>query len=159
VNDAPDLRRYHAWLHREQAITPYYELWAAQPNHPARAPLERLAAKAGRDHDIDHCLVRTLLGDLVHAAGGVEYHAGRVLAELDRSQSTYDAYITQYPDLARRPEAWRRAVATEESLAWDYPNLLTWLRSVEERIERGVPGRPVWVGLLPAIGGTSSGST
>jgi hypothetical protein len=96
--------------------------------------------------------VRTLLGDLVHAAGGVEYHARRVVAALDRSQSAYDALVAEHPDLARGPEAVRRAVATEESLVWEYPDLLTWLRSVEERIERGVPGRRVRVGLLPAIG-------
>jgi hypothetical protein len=122
-----DLRRYHEWLRRAWTIVPYGELWVEQPDHPARAPLDRLGGRLGRDVDVDFVLVRTLLADAVHAAGGVEYHAALVLAALERSQRSYDA---------RRRDGEQRSFPIDESLAWDYANLLTWLRTIEERVDR-----------------------
>jgi hypothetical protein len=88
----------------------------------------------------------------LHAGGGVEYHAGRVLAALDQSQREYAELVERQPEFAWRPDVQRQHVTIKESLAWEYPNLLTWLRGVEERIDRRVPGSHVRVGLLPALG-------
>jgi hypothetical protein len=151
VVDEPDMRRYHDWLRRAVPMIPWGELWAEQPDHPARAPIADLAATLGREVPTDFILVHTLLYDLLHAAGGVELHAGRVLAALDLSQSKYDALVAEHPEFAWQPDVGQH-FPIEESLAWDYPNLLTWLRGVEERIDRQVFRRPARVGLLPAIG-------
>ena len=136
MTDAPNLRRYHDWLRRVGQITQYSELWVEQPDHPARESLERLSARLSSDFSIDVALVGTLLGDVVHAAGGVEYHAGRVLGALDRTQSKHSATLGGHPQVARQPEVERQYSAIEESLTWDYPNLLIWLRTVEERVDR-----------------------
>jgi hypothetical protein len=106
------------------------------PDHPAREALKRLAG-AGQydDSGIDYRVWWTLLHDLLHAAGGVELHAVRVLAALDRSQERYDALVAERPEFAYQPGA-EQHHAIGESLAWDYSNLLTWLRAVEERVER-----------------------
>jgi hypothetical protein len=130
---AMDLRRYHEWMRRASTITPDEELWAEQPDHPGRKPVGRLGDKLDREVDVDFVLVRTLLADVVHAAGGVEYHAARVLSALDRSQRDYDHGVA---DDTHRPDGQHTYVPLEESLAWDYANLLVWLRTVEERMDR-----------------------
>jgi hypothetical protein len=56
------------------------------------------------------------------------------------------------PSYQWHPGIEEQYVSIEETLAWDYPDLLTWLRTVEERIDRRVPGRLTRLGLLPAIG-------
>jgi hypothetical protein len=155
----PELRRYHAWQSRilmdrgGPSLGFYGELWRDPLDHPAREPLEHLAARAGAD-DVSprYFLIRTLLRDVLHAAGGVEYHAERVLAALDQSQREQDDLAEKDPTYGWQPGIEEFHVPIKESLAWDYPDLLTWLRTVEERICRRVPRSDARIGLLPAIG-------
>src|SRR5215467_2199934 len=130
---AMDLRRYHEWMRRAWLLAPDGELWAEQPDHPAREPVERLGHRLDRDVDVNDMLVGTLLADVVHAAGGVEYHSARVLTALDRSQRDYEGGVA---DDTQRPHGEHECFPIEESLAWDYANLLIWLRTVEERMDR-----------------------
>jgi hypothetical protein len=130
---AMDLRRYHEWMRRAWTIRPDGELWAEQPDHPAREPVERLGDRLGRGVDVNFIMVRTLLADVVHAAGGVEYHSARVLTALDRSQRNYDDGVADNPP---RADPNHECFPIEESLAWDYANLVIWLRTVEERVDR-----------------------
>jgi hypothetical protein len=157
VSGDPQMRRYHSWqrwLSQAGGFAQYAELWADQPDHPAREPLARLAAKLGREEEpIGSFLTRTLLIDVLHAGGGVEYHAERVLGALDQSQREHRALVErQAGSEFWVPYAPNQYVPVKESLAWEYPNVLTWLRAVEERIDRRVPSRSgLRVGLLPAI--------
>jgi hypothetical protein len=127
----------------------YAELWNEQPDHPARPALERLAKVLGYERPAPYWLSESLLRDVLHAAGGVEYHALRVIAALDESQHQYNAYIEKYPEAAWRRDVEAQHFSVTEGLSWEYPNLLTWLRTVTERIVRETRGKRV--GLLPAI--------
>jgi hypothetical protein len=151
-------RRYEAWRRRytRSGAAVYGELWAPQPDHPAREALDDLATdhligRLGRTVATDYLLSRTLPLDVMHAGGGVEYHAERVLDALAQAQHDYDQHIEQQPEDAWSAEVEFHALVPT-SLAWEYSDLLTWLRGVEERIDRRVPGSDVRVGLLPAIG-------
>jgi hypothetical protein len=157
--DTPELRRYHAWQRRMlmdgggPSLGLYGELWRDPLEHPAREQLERLAERSGvADVSSRYFLTRTLLRDVLHAAGGVEYHAERVLAALDHTQRQQDKLAEKDPTYGWRPGIEELRVSINESLAWDYPDLLTWLRTVEERICRRVPRSDLRIGLLPAIG-------
>jgi hypothetical protein len=103
----------------------------------------------GYERPAPYWLSESLLRDVLHAAGGVEYHALRVIAALDESQHQYNAYIEKYPEAAWRRDVEAQHFSVTEGLSWEYPNLLTWLRTVTERIVRKTRGKRV--GLLPAI--------
>jgi hypothetical protein len=78
-----------------------------------------------------------LLLDVVHAAGGVEHHVARVLPDLDDGQRGFDEHSAADPDWT--PEVTSRILLltlASSSLEWDYADLLTWTRTVEERIDR-----------------------
>lgn len=157
--DKPELHRCHAWQRRiltDGVGVPlgfYGELWADQQHHPAREGLQRLATRLGHDEFSPYYLTRTLLHDLLHAACGVELHVERVVSALDESQRDQDVRAKERPELyAWQPGIESQHAPIKESLAWDYPNLLTWVRTVEERVDRRVPGASVRIGLLPAIG-------
>lgn len=155
MGDEPYVPHYRAWMHellRDGPLDFYAELWSEQPDHPARASLARLAKKLGYETPMAYTLSRTLLRDVLHAAGGVEYHAYRVIAALDESQHEYAALVKKHPEFAWRADLEGQHVQIKESLAWEYANLLIWLRGVVERIDRPVLNRSkVRLGLLPAI--------
>jgi hypothetical protein len=122
------------------------ELWSDLADHPARPWLDANESTLGT-----FALTRTLLQDVVHAAGGVEQSVGRVLHTLDASQRNVDEMAAANPEWDPATNA-PLHFTLEPSLGWDYANLLTWVRSVEERIDR--PGRrdePRRLGLLPAL--------
>jgi hypothetical protein len=125
------------------------ELWSEQLNHPACAWLD--ARESPVEPEAEFQLTRTLLQDVLHAAGGVEHEVVRVLDAIDATQRWFDEAVASDPGW--RPEmAARMYVPLESSLAWDYANLLTWLRTVEERIERrGRRRASLKLGLLPAL--------
>jgi hypothetical protein len=154
----PDMRRYHAWQRRillnggGVTLGSYGELWEDQPDHPGREVLMRLAAARGSADLPTDTFTRTLLRDILHAAGGVEHHAERVIAALDQSQHEQETLVETNPEYGWRSDAGDQHVAIKESLAWDYPDLLTWLRAVEERVDHSFQGTRF--GLLPAIAET-----
>jgi hypothetical protein len=74
------------------------------------------------------------------------------LEALDLSQRKYNALVATNPEFGWQSDV-PQHIVVEESLAWDYPNLLTWLRAVEDRLDRpSIPGSAVRLGLIPASG-------
>jgi hypothetical protein len=151
------LGRYYSWLSRlAEGVPPGWlplgvagELWQEQSNHPARVWLEERAAAMGREIDTTHYLTRNLLRDVVHAAGGVLYTATRVEASLDATQRIADMATA---GRLRRSDV-PQGISQDGTVQWEYGNLLTWLRTVEERIDR--PGRSRGggrLGLRAALG-------
>lgn len=120
------------------------ELWLEQTDHPAWEWLNSRGGGAYR-------LTWNLLGDVLHAAGGVEYSAGRVLWLLDEGERWFASHHERHPEVGKFRQDVPHHVALPPALAWEYANLLTWLRTVEERIERRGRGRGPKLGLLPAI--------
>jgi hypothetical protein len=158
--DESKLRRCQAWQRRllmqggGPALDFYSELWADLSDHPAREALDRLSAARGEGPVSRYFVTRTLLRDVLHAACGVEYHAERILAGLDQARLEQDALANEDPvAFGWSPDIEEYRLPIPESLAWEYPDLLTWLRSVEDRIDRDDPSkRGIRLGLLPAIG-------
>jgi hypothetical protein len=150
------LRRAHFPDERWLPLGRAGELWSPQSDHPARAWLEERAAELGREIDVTYYLTRSLLDDVLHAAGGVEYSAYRVLEQLDAAQAQFEEQRHQSPETyafnPHVPHHWVLA----PTITWDYANLLTWLRAFADRICRREPSGGV-LGLLPAIGDATAG--
>lgn len=143
--------RYSAWFRRahfpQDGFLPLgrvEELWKDQSGHPA---WQWLTDRDGGSYR----LTWNLLDDVLHAAGGVEHSADRVLWYLDAGERWFAQQQEEHPEVVRVTSGVPYDVGLPSALAWEYSNLLTWLRTVEERIERRGRGPGTKLGLLPQI--------
>jgi hypothetical protein len=124
-------------------------LWADVSPHPAVARLQALAGTRGRSLDaagIVFSVTRSLLLDVIHAAGGIEYTVEKLLAALDVVQQWSDEnpWVGPAPlEYGVAPERW--------DVSFEVSNLVVWARTLVERLEAKVPGSEVRIGLLPAL--------
>ena len=85
------MARYHEWVRRalQGQLGVGDELWTDVSSHPAFARLEAIARRGGRSldaGDISYGIHRTLLLNVIHAAGGIEYTVGKLLMALEVEQ-------------------------------------------------------------------------
>ena len=136
------------------------ELWVEPSTRPDYAEWESLARKRG-DNDPDpdsigYHMTRTLIYDLLFAAGGVETELLRLHDALGAAQEWTNWARQQIPrdeSVARGPE-YREGTGAPSLLDAHYAfwNLLAWTRAVQERIDRPYkPGSKDRAGLLPAV--------
>src|SRR5512132_2780099 len=80
------MNRYHEWTRR--AFGPpklglQGDIWRLVPKHPATEWVRNKLTHLGRpdsDEDVAYCLNRSLIQDVLHAAGAAEYTANKVYA-------------------------------------------------------------------------------
>jgi hypothetical protein len=133
------------------------ELWADVSAHPAAARLEAVAQSHGRTVDPDEIayhITRSLLLDVIHAAGGVEYTVERLLSALHEVQQWTDGWVDVLPPPDREPpEEGSWVGAGRWDVSFEVSNLLVWARTLGERLENKINqgGVEVKIGLLPAL--------
>jgi hypothetical protein len=127
-----------------------YEYWVLDPTrYEGHNELKAKAAALGRrwtKRQLAYELAENLLTDVVAAAGGVEHSITALRDAVARAQEwiNQSAIATTPPHLISDPsviDAW-----------YEFANLLSWARAVEERLDRGA--RPAMLprqGLLPAL--------
>jgi hypothetical protein len=99
--------RYEEWTHRSFRISlGFGELWGDVSEHPAVPRLQALARTHGRTVDesgIAYRITRSLMLDVIHAAGGIEYTVEKLLAALYAIQQWSNEHAFQ----VRTSPSWR----------------------------------------------------
>jgi hypothetical protein len=129
------------------------ELWAPLRDHPAYdwvVAQSRTDSVERNDADIGYFLTRNLLANVVHAAGGIEYTVEKIKTAIRSAQASLDE--NPFPP-GPVPELGRGfSDVPVDHANYEFLNLLAWTKSLEERLDRRVPGsKTMRLGLLPAL--------
>ncbi len=161
------LTRLQRWLIRyiSRRLDFAGEFWSVPQNHPARKSLRALIANADRragvkctssdiESSVEYYITRTLLLDVIDAAGAVEFSVEKLIAAAAAAQTATDA-IYGGVLLAHRPSGQTWSTGPEVRVAYlEFTNGLIWTRSLDERMDRGTPS-PRWLAALrrlPLVG-------
>jgi hypothetical protein len=153
---ATAMDRYNKWLRRSMEsvdgvpVSAMRELWRAVPKHPANDWVRRTAAAEGRtveDDEIAYYTSRTLRLDVIHAAGAIEHTVERIAAAHERVQ----AYATEHGARARDNVPSHMRTREVDAAYIEYANLLTWLRTLSDRMRSKDPRGGATLGLIPAL--------
>jgi hypothetical protein len=146
--------RHHGWFNRMHFPPKgfYAELWRdprEEPSFPAMAEKygdETGASEVGR-------LQTKLPDEVLTAAAGVLYTLGRIEAILAELQDYVDEHVEPWREGEPWPE-YGHGVAHPlvVEASFEYANFLSWLRAIEERLDRPyLPRSKAREGLLPAL--------
>jgi hypothetical protein len=127
------------------------ELWRVVPKHPANDWVIESGKAAGGDYgefDVAYYTSRTLLLDVLHAAGAIEYTVQRI----DATSAAVQAYAERHEVRADSEELPMGLVTGQVAEAYiEYANLLNWLRTLIDRIRSTDPFSEAKLGLIPAL--------
>jgi hypothetical protein len=150
--------RHREWLRRygEGSGFAWGELWADARHHPDYPAWQQLARRRGVAPDEDtlgYHMTRGLIVEVIYAAGGVERELAQMQAALEEAQAWTDRASSSFPEHREKPlHASHSAAPTLADASYAFVNLLTWARTLRERVERPWRSRsPKKVGLLPAL--------
>ena len=127
------------------------ELWRVVPKNPANAWVAGELQRTGRgqdDESIAYYTSRTLLDDVLHAGGAIEYTVARIevlCAAVQEYAAKHD--LTASHDAARS----RLSTAAVDEAYIEYANLLNWLRTLLDRMRSQDPYSKAKLGLIPAL--------
>jgi hypothetical protein len=153
--------RYCAWFYRTARPLDFgSEIWVDPQTRPDYAEFVALARQRGIDSDpsnLGFYMSRVLLRELLFAGGGVEAEFLRLCDAVEVAQTEYNESVAnalRADEVERHPDF--REYTTSPSLVdahYAFCNVLSWTRSVAERVERGhrSPNDTDRVGLLPAM--------
>jgi len=98
-------------------------------------------------------MTRGLIVEVIYAAGGVERELAQMQAALEEAQAWTDRAPSSFPEHREKPlHGSYSAAPTLVDASYAFVNLLTWARTLRERVERPWrPRSPRKVGLLPAL--------
>ena len=148
----------NGWMHRlvVGANFPWAELWASARTHPDFPAWQQLHGSRGVKADagtIKYYMTRGLIREVMYAASGVERELHRLEAALVEAQAWVDERVSPLGGDELKPTEpmlWGTPSMADASYA--FINLLTWARTVRERVDRkGPPKSGTRVGLLPAL--------
>jgi hypothetical protein len=127
------------------------ELWRVVPKHPANKWLREKAKQLGRDYSdssLTYDTSRNHLLDVLYAAGAIEYTVGRI----DTICGAVQAYAEEHEVKAQAEDVPMGLRTTEVDEAyWEYANLLTWMRTLLDRMRSTDPRSRATLGLIPAL--------
>ena len=151
------VRRYSEWLRRGMGIVSGMpvgapgELWRVVPKHPGNDWILKMANAGGRNYgasDVAHYTSRTLLRDVIQAAGAIEYTVARIEATADFVQ----AYAEKHAVTSESEDVPMGLVIPEvEDVYIEYANLLNWLRTLSDRMRSRDQFSRATLGLIPAL--------
>src|SRR6266540_7417692 len=134
-----------------------YEYWILDPTiYEGHDELKAMAATRGRrwtKRQLAYELAENLLTDVLAAAGGVEHSIAALRDAIATAQEWSDQNVPRTP-----PTRMFHGIGHPSIIdAWyEFANLLSWARAVEERLDRRAVQRPKAAalprqGLLPAL--------
>jgi hypothetical protein len=121
------------------------------PKNPANEWVLAKAAELGRDYDesnVAYYTSRSLLRDVLHAAGAIEYTVHRIEAAAAAIQS----YAQQH-ELRVSADSVPMSLGSPQvdDAFTEYANLLNWLRTLNDRMRSSDPYSDAKLGLVPAL--------
>jgi hypothetical protein len=141
-------------MHRRSAIVNRLplgapgELWRVVPNNPGNEWVVEQSKAMGRDVDIAYWTSRSLLDDVLQAAGAIEYTVQRI----DVVAASVQAYADKHDVKSRLDEVPMGLITAEVAEAYiEYANLLNWLRTLGDRMRSTDPYSKAKLGLIPAL--------
>jgi hypothetical protein len=156
------MQLYYDWLRRLMSPVGGFplggpgELWRAVPRNPANDWVGEKAKELGRtydDLDVAYYTSRSLLWDVVHAAGAIEYTVGRIEAASDAVQADAIEHALT-AELEHTPHGLRTLDVDDAYI--EYANLLNWLRTLLDRMRSQDPYSKAKLGLVPALSDAAS---
>jgi hypothetical protein len=153
--------RYDTWMRRVQReqLGSAAESWADLSRTGQYAAWRQLAKARGAGADVQNYLTRSLLSEVIYAAGGVERELGRLrkaLAVVQKSAgeaAAGDSHPSREGPAGEGPVSGSYVAARPmREACYSFVNLLSWARITVERTDRRYrPGSPERAGLLPAL--------
>jgi hypothetical protein len=127
------------------------ELWRVIPKHPGNEWILEKAKRLGRnygDSDVAYYTSRTLLRDVLHAAGAIEYTVERI----DGAAACVQAYAQKHSLASESDDSPTGLICPEvDDVYIEYANLLNWLRTLSDRMRSQDPFAGTTLGLIPAL--------
>jgi hypothetical protein len=151
------VNRYYEWLRRSIGVVGGVrvgapgELWRVVPKHPANEWILEMANADGQnygDSDVAYYTCRTLVRDVLRAAGAIEYTVRRIEA----AAASVQAYAEKHSIASESEDVPMSLVTPEVDDAYiEYANLLNWLRTLSDRMRSRDPFAHATLGLIPAL--------
>ena len=130
------------------------ENWADLSSTSQYAAWRRLAEARGASDDVQHYMTRSLLSEVIYAAGGVERELRQLRKALADVQQFADEATPRH-SAASQEQPFSGPYVAAPSLreaSYSFVNLLSWARAAVERTDRPYsPGSAERAGLLPAL--------
>jgi hypothetical protein len=128
------------------------ELWRVVPKHPANAWIRERLKSRGRgcgQSDVAYFTSRTLLLDVIYAAGAIEYTVGRI----DSLGAEVAAYASREGVTSQASDEVPLSIVAPgvERVYYEYASLLTWVRTLDDRMRSKLRPEDVTLGLIPAL--------
>lgn len=140
--------RYYEWLGRGMHLGNLGELWRVVPNNPANEWLAEQDGVGDGGGTLAFYTSRTLLLDVLHAAGAIEYTVERINA----ASAAVQAYANKHGVRAESEDVPTGLRTPEVDVAYlEYANLLNWLRTLIDRMRSQDPYSKAKLGLIPAL--------
>jgi hypothetical protein len=146
------VRSFDHWLRRSvipvdgMTLGAPLELWRVVPKHPANDWLGDRAVSGHREFtgsDLAYETSRSHLLDVLYAGGAIEYTVVRIDVICDAVGTYVEENDLAAPMSLRIPEI--------DDAYWEYANLLTWLRTLIDRMRSKDPHSRATLGLIPAL--------
>jgi hypothetical protein len=147
---------YEIWMGRAERdkLGAWDDNWAELSRKPQYESWRRLAEARGAGQDVQHYVTRSLLSEVIYAAGGVEREFLQLRKALADVRQLADEAAPPHPQPAQGQPVSGPYVAARpvREASYCFVNLLSWARSTVERTDRPYkPGSPQRAGLLPAL--------
>jgi hypothetical protein len=150
------LTKYEIWMRRvrREQLGAWDENWTDLTSTDQYAAWRQLAEARGVGADVPGYLTRSLLSEVLYAAGGVERELGQLrkaLAEVQ--QLAGEATARPAPAAVEQPIVGSYGAAPPvRDASYSFINLLSWARATVERTDRRYKSRSKErAGLLPAL--------
>ena len=150
------LTRYEIWMRRvrREQLGAWDENWKDLSSTAQFAGWRQLAEARGAGANVPGYLTRSLLSEVLYAAGGVERELGQLRKALaDVQQVAGDATAGPVHPAVEQPIVGSYgAPPCVRAASYSFINLLSWARCTVERTDRRYQsGSPERAGLLPAL--------
>jgi hypothetical protein len=151
------MKLYYEWLRRLMTPVDGFplggpgELWRVVPKSPANDWVREKAKELGRDSDdsdVAYYTSRSVLLDVVHAAGAIEYTVGQIEGAAEAVQAYADKHSLK-AESEETPHGLRTLEVDDAYI--EYANLLNWLRTLLDRMRSQDPYSKAKLGLIPAL--------
>jgi hypothetical protein len=134
------LTRYDRWMRQvmEGSLGTWAEYWRDLSNTAQYAAWHQLAQARGANSDLQYHMTRSLLPEVIYAAGGVERELGQLRTAVADVQRFADEASAQRPrDPGDWPECgWHVSTPSMREASYIFTNLLSWARSTVDRTRR-----------------------
>jgi hypothetical protein len=137
--------RIQQWFGRSVGLFTYHEFWRPKIDHP---DADRIRAQGHGELWVTYWLTESLLYNVMDVVGAIEYTVGKLEAALDADQAWIDQREAERDPAEGAPGA--MVGPNRNSINYESANLLSWLKTLRERMKAHVPSGHD-IGLLPAL--------